>query len=152
MRRSIDDCPVSFADNVCGFFEVYYYDVLFDVRRHCLCGRGDIVAWTEKFYKLPDPGLSGGNSGSAFSILNRSNSLVASVVVLLDGWGSLENEATLMHECFHSTCHVMRARGIPLTESSEEVYAYYQDDLFKTYATKLDNHYGIKRKSKRTKR
>ncbi len=47
----------------------------------------------------------------------------------LHGGGSIiwiikENKPVLIHELFHSTAYMLREKGIPLTQESEEAYAY----------------------------
>jgi hypothetical protein len=37
---------------------------------------------------------------------------------------------TLAHECMHLTSQMLRKRGIPLSDDSEEAYAYYLQWLF----------------------
>ncbi len=47
----------------------------------------------------------------------------------LSGGGSIiwivkHNNPVLVHELFHATAHLLRIKGIPLTQESEEAYAY----------------------------
>ncbi len=37
----------------------------------------------------------------------------------------------LAHECFHATYHVLRDRGVYLTDGSEEAFAYLMDFLIR---------------------
>jgi len=39
-------------------------------------------------------------------------------------WTKKKNISTLTHEVFHAVYETLSTRGIPLTESTEEVYAY----------------------------
>lgn len=37
----------------------------------------------------------------------------------------------IAHECFHAVCHMMREKGVPFSEDTEEVFAYALDYLIK---------------------
>lgn len=43
---------------------------------------------------------------------------------------SIENQATLAHECFHAANYTLEHRGFRLSDTSEEAYAYYLSWLY----------------------
>lgn len=43
---------------------------------------------------------------------------------------TLDQLGTVAHEGFHLAARILRNRGVPLTEESEEAYAYYLGSLF----------------------
>ncbi|MEE6129156.1 hypothetical protein V2E39_17285 [Chryseobacterium arthrosphaerae] len=45
----------------------------------------------------------------------------------------------LTHETFHAACYILRKAGIPLSEESEEAYAYLQQMIFEEILDNLDN-------------
>lgn len=55
----------------------------------------------------------------------------------------LKCDATLnivSHECFHVTCGILRQRGIELTESSEEAFAYLHGFIVEKVWNELERY------------
>lgn len=47
-------------------------------------------------------------------------------------WSKPENElGTLVHEITHAVHHALKARSVPLSEDTEEVYAYMMESVFR---------------------
>lgn len=54
------------------------------------------------------------------------------LVIALKRWtGTAEDHAMLAHEAFHAATHLLRKKATPLTEQTEEAYAYLVESIIR---------------------
>lgn len=48
--------------------------------------------------------------------------------------------SVLVHECFHIAHHILKRKGLKLSDDSEEAYAYTQESILKELLTIFKKH------------
>lgn len=124
-------------------------DDMYGVQLNVLCGRGDLASWCLDYYQIEiaEPGLT----GSTLAV--RPEGVLGAVIIHVADFACPDyGLRTLVHECLHATCYILRSRDIHFSEATEEVYAYYQAYIFNLAHKALTKHYANQLKSQRTKR
>jgi hypothetical protein len=91
----------------------------------------EVLEWIKKNIEKPEHKSLALEAMKDVSITHRGRT------ILLSGGGSIvwiieQKNSTIVHELFHSTCHILKNRETPLSEDTEEVYAYLLEYLTKS--------------------
>lgn len=93
--------------------------------------QNEVLDWIKKNIDKPE------HKSLALEAMTNIPNNVRGRTVLLSGGGSIiwiieQKNSTIVHELFHSTYHILKNREIPLSEDTEEVYAYLLEYLTKS--------------------
>lgn len=108
-------------------------DELYDVSIVLLHGEWEpALAWMDtKFGEVVEADVGQGE-GAKTMLIKRDRGMA--IVLWFPRWFSIKNGnhlSVMAHECFHAAEFLLRERGMVLTDSSDEAYAYYIAWMFR---------------------
>lgn len=105
----------------------YIYIELFGANIYWIrCSRKDYAGAIKREFKVKAPAKDSDVKGSTEIYRREKEDLDVDVI-----WFKDKDVTTIAHEAFHATYNVLQRKGVWLTDSSEEVYAYMVQYLTK---------------------
>lgn len=116
-------------------------DALYDVSIVLLYGEwAPALAWMDKTYGNVTEQDVGGGHGAKTMWMRRDKGVA--LVLWFPRWFSTKDYthlSVLAHESFHAAEFLLRERGMTLTDSSDEAYAYYIAWMFRECYKRLNS-------------
>lgn len=136
-----------------GVTECWFYEEMWHVSLHFVTGDvTNYVRWVKRVFGCKAKMINNDASAHMQTITTKSGGLLACVIVVPGKWDtSVRRWLSLTHEAAHATGFILRARGCPHTEDTEEPYAYLQESIIRRFVRSMDKMLPAKPKTRRKK-